>query len=63
MYRDKYRSLNDTLWKPQKPKQRKMVDLDSDTEAVADAPVPKEAVPREILLARASNMLDLPRFR
>lgn len=73
MYRDKYRSLNDALWKPEKAKKPKMVDLDSDTEVAApagpalDLPkssiAPKEVVPREVIRVRAANLLDLPRFR
>ena len=71
MYRDKYRRLNDILWKP-KPKKTRMVDLDSDAD---EAPVadgtpdagqastsPKEVVPREVLRIRAANMLNMTRF-
>lgn len=74
IYRDKYRSLNDTLWRTKSRKPIKMVDLDSDsdTEKTPDSAkdiVPssssagKEAPPKEVTLARAANLLNLPRFR
>lgn len=78
LYRDKYRSLNDTLWRPKVPKPPKMVDLDSDVEEnsakVMELPQDGSAeskelqtsaprIPREVIRARAANMLNLPRFR
>lgn len=71
IYRDKYRSLNDTLWRPKRARKVKMVDLDSDIEDTPPAQgssVPARAsedavIPREVRLARAANLLDLPRFR
>ena len=69
LYRDKYRSLNDTLWRTKASKSVKMVDLDSDAEEGPSKPTPvapakgKLFTPKEVIRARAANLLNLPRFR